>query len=143
MVQQIQIRGRKTKTICAQIKSNLSTKKRNKSEFKTISKTSTTPRKAEPRGITIHSDNIPKGSKKMSRLLNQVHGATAVCTRGNASASFSQSIDQGLRFSYMLDDSKDEPRITGGFDKHVPNTTKKSNISASEWRAIKNPKKNN
>jgi len=48
----------------------------------------------------------------MSRLLNQVHGATAVCTRGNASASFSQSIDQGLRFSYMLDDSKDEPRIT-------------------------------
>ena len=65
-----------------------------------------------PLGIAIHAENIPKGSKKIWKLLNQAYGATAIFTWGDTSVTFFRSIDEGLSFSYMVDDSMLIPEIT-------------------------------
>ncbi len=66
----------------------------------------------EPLGITIRAENIPPGSKKIWKLLNQVYDATAIFIWGNTSITYFRDIDQGLDFDRMMEESMAVPEIT-------------------------------
>ncbi len=66
----------------------------------------------EPKGITIHANDIPKKSHKIWELLNRAYGAAAVYVTKSNSLSFFPNQDAGLSFSYMVEDTMDLPVIT-------------------------------